>query len=126
MDSAKDEIESGRKNKDYQAVFVSKDLENSPNVMRVRDRQIAEMDLLKSHYMKLLRHQESSYRDLIRKTYRTAAEYRRFLSQLAKAEEALNEAVLRAYHPGKEARDVTKRMQKAALAVREEEISAFF
>ncbi len=126
LDSAKDEIDSGRKNEEYQTDFVSKDLESSPNMIRVRDRQIAEVVLLKSHYRKLLRHKGASYQDLIRKTYRTAADYRLFLKELAQAEEEVNDAVLRAYHPGKEARDVTKRMQKAALSLRKEELTTFF
>ncbi len=126
LDSAKEEIDSGRKNEDYNEAFSSDDLKNSPNVMRVKDKQIAEVELLKYHYKKLLCQQGSSYQDLIRKTYRTAAEYRRFLKELVRAEEEVNEAVLRAYHPEKEARDVTKRMQKAALALREEELPTFF
>lgn len=126
LDSAKEELDSGRKNTDYETAFESKDLERSPNVMQVREKQIAEVMLLKSHYKQLLGQQGSSYPSLIRKIYKTGADYRIFLNQLARAEEEVNDAVLRAYHPGKEAREVTKKMQKATLALRAEEITTIF
>lgn len=126
LDSAKEELDSGRKNTEYETAFVSGDLENAPRVKRVQERQLAEVVLLKSHYSKLLSRRGESYKDLIKNTYRTAADYRVFLNQLAKVEEAVNDAVLKAYHPGEEARDVTKRMQKVILAMREKDISAFF
>ena len=126
LDSAKEELDSGRKNTDYETAFVSEDQENTPKVTQVKERQIAHVVLLKSYYIELLSRQGESYRDLIRNTYRTAADYRGFLSQLAMAEKALNDAVLNAYHPGTEARDVTKKMQNATLSLREKEISVFF
>jgi hypothetical protein len=126
LDSAKEEMDSGRKDTGFQDAFVSKDLENSPNVMRVREKQIAEVVLLKSHYQKLLRQQGSTYPALIRKAYRTSADYRMFLDRLVEAEKAVHDAVLRAYHPGEEAQAVTKKMQKAAMALRQEEIKTFF
>jgi hypothetical protein len=126
LDSAKEELDSDRKNTDYETAFVSEDQENTPKVKLVKERQMAQVVLLKSHYIKLLGLQGESYSDLIRHTYRTAADYRVFLNQLAGVEEALNDAVLKAYHPGTEARDVTKKMQKATLALREKEIAAFF
>ena len=126
LDSAKEELDSGRKNTDYEAAFESKDLERSPNARQVLEKQIAEVVLLKFHYKQLLGQQGSSYQSLIRKTYKTGADYRRFLNQLALAEEAVNDAVLRAYHPGKDAREVTRKMQKATLVLREAEIEAIF
>lgn len=126
LDSAKAEIDSGKKNLDFQDAFLSSDLESSPNVKRVCEKQIAEVELLKSHYKKLLGQQGSNYQSLIRKTYRTGAGYRIFLTQLAQAEKAVHDAVLRAYHPNEDAQNVTKKMQKIAQALREEEIKSFF
>lgn len=126
LDSAKKEIDSGKKNQDYNDVFHSRDLEDSPNAMRVRDKQITEVELLKSHYQKLLCQHEASYQALVKKAYKTGGEYRMFLNNLARAEEEVHDAVLCAYHPGKEARDVTKKMQQIAFALREEEVKIFF
>jgi hypothetical protein len=126
LDSAKEEIDSGRKDTGFQDAFLSEDLGNSPNVMQVRDKQIAEVELLKSHYKKLLGRQGSTYRELVRKAYRTGADYRIFLTRLAEAEKAVHDAVLRAYHPNQESQNVTKKMQKAAMALRQEEMKTFF
>ncbi|MEX1301275.1 MAG: NF038143 family protein [Desulfotignum sp.] len=126
LDSAKEELDSGRKNSDYEAAFESGDLEGSPNGRRVREMQIAEVMLLKSHYSRLLGNQGSNYQTLVKKTYRTGADYRQFLNQLARAEEAVNDAVLRAFHPEREAREVIQKMQEATLALREKEITTFF
>jgi hypothetical protein len=126
LDSAKQEIDSGKKNTGFQEAFDAKDLADSPNAMQVKEKQITEVELLKSHYEKLLRQQGSTYPALIRKAYRTAAEYRTFLNRLAEAEKAVHDAVLRAYHPSEEAQNVTKKMQKAAMALRQEEVAAFF
>ena len=126
LDSAQEELNTGKKDKEYKDAFVSKDLENSPNVMRVRDKQIAEVEVLKAHYARLLREQGSSYQALLKKAYKNSGEYRLFLNQLAKAEEDVHDAVLRAYHPSDEAQAVTKKMQNATFALREEEIKSFF
>jgi len=126
LDSAQEEMATGKKDEEYKEAFVSKDLENSPNVMRVRDKQIAEVEVLKTHYARLLREQGSSYQALIKKAYKTGGEYRLFLNQLAKAEGEVHDAVLRAYHPTDEAQAVTKKMQSVTFALREEEIRIFF
>lgn len=126
LDSAQEERNTGKKNEEYKDAFVSKDLKNSPNVMRVRDKQIAEVEILKAHYAKLLREQGSSYQALIKKAYKTSGEYRLFVNQLTKAEEEVHDAVLRAYHPTDEAQAVTKKLRNATFALREEEIRTFF
>lgn len=126
LDSAQEEINTGKKDEEFKQSFVSKDLENSPNVMRVRDKQVAEVELLKAHYERLLRQQGSSYQAVLKKAYGSSGEYRLFLNKLAEAEEEVQDAVLRAYHPSPEAQAVTKKMQKVAHALREEEIKAFF
>ncbi len=126
LDSAQEELNTGKKDEEYKDAFVSKDLENSPNVMRVRDKQIAEVKVLKDHYARLLREQGSSYQALIKKAYKNSGEYRLFLNKLAKAEEDVHDSVLRAYHSTDEAQAVTKKMQSTTFALREEEIKTFF
>lgn len=126
LDSAKEELDSGRKNKDYKAAFTSKDLENSPEVMGVQDKQIAEVELLKSHYRKLLCQQGDTYPDLVRNAYKTGGNFRTFLNQLTRAEKEVQDAVLLAYHPDEDARKVTKKMRKITGVLREEEIRTVF
>jgi hypothetical protein len=126
LDSAKEELDSGRKNKDYKAAFTSKDLENSPEVMGVQDKQIAEVELLKSHYRKLLCQQGDTYPDLVRNAYKTGGNFRTFLNQLTRAEKEVQDAVLLAYHPDEDAREVTKKMRKITGVLREEEIRTVF
>ncbi|MBM9538069.1 NF038143 family protein [Desulfobulbus alkaliphilus] len=126
LDSALEEWQSGGRDEEYLQAFVSKDLENSPNIMRVRDKQIAEVELLKTHYAQLLRQQGTSVSTLIKKTYKTGARYRQFLEQIHAAENEVHDAVLRAYHPSEEAQQVTRKMQKIIHKLREEEVRTIF
>ncbi len=126
LDSAQEELNTGKKDEEYKEAFVSKNLKNTPNVMRVRDKQIEEVEVLKAHYAKLLCEQGSSYQALIKRAYKSSGEYRLFLNKLAKAEEDVYDAALRAYHPNDKARAVTKKMRNATFALREQEIKSFF
>lgn len=126
LDSALEEVKTGKRDESYKDAFASKDLENSPSVMRVRDTQLAEVELLKTHFARLLRQEGTSFQALIKKAYKTSGEYRFFLNRLTQAEEAVQEAVLRAYHPGEEARKTTKRMQQVVYSLREQEVRKIF
>lgn len=84
LDSAQEELNTGKKDEEYKEAFVSKNLKNTPNVMRVRDKQIEEVEVLKAHYAKLLCEQGSSYQALIKRAYKSSGEYRLFLNKLAK------------------------------------------
>lgn len=126
LDSALEELNTGQKDEEFKNSFVSKELETSPNVIRVRDMQIAEVELLKAHYAKLLREQGDSYQKLITKSYKTSGEYRRFLNKLAQVEADVRAAVLRAYHPNAEAQAVTRKLEKVTARLREEEVKSFF
>jgi hypothetical protein len=126
LDSAMKEINTGMKDKEVKNNFFSSESETSIEVMRVRNRQLAEFELLKVHYGKLLRQEGTSYRALVRKAYKTSAAYRLFLNQLTQTEKEVMEAVLQAYHPKEEDRVVSKKMQEATYALREEDLKAFF
>ena len=126
LDSALEEVKTGKKDESYKEAFVSKDLENSPNVMRVRDAQVAEVELLKPHFSLLLRQEGTSFQALIKKAYKTSGAYRFFLNQLIQAEETVQDAVLRAYHPSEEAQKVAKKMQQVMYSLREEEVRTIF
>lgn len=126
LDSALEEWQSGDRDKEYLQAFVFQDQENSSEIMRVRDKQIAEVELLKGHYSKLLRQQGTTPGTLIKKTYKTSAGYRQFLEQIYAAENEVHDAVLRAYHPNEEAQQITRKMQKIIRTLREEEVRIIF
>ncbi len=94
--------------------------------MRVLDTQIAEVELLKPHYEKLLREQGSSCQAVVKKACKTGGDLRFFLNKLVKAEENVKDAVLRTYPPSEHAQNVTKKMQKIIHALREEEARKIF
>jgi hypothetical protein len=126
LDSALEEINTGRKDKEVKNNFVSPEVETSIEVIRVHNRQLAEFELLKVHFSKLLHQQGTSYQALVRQAYRTSGAYRLFLNQLTQIEKEVMEAVLQAYHPKEEDRAVTQKMQEAMHALREEDLTAFF
>jgi hypothetical protein len=126
LDSALEEINIGMKNKEVKNIFFSSGSETSIEVIRVRNSQLAEFELLKVHYGKLLRQEGTSYQILVRKAYRTSGAYRLFLNQLTQIEKEVMEAVLQAYHPKEEDMAVSQKMQEAMHALREEDLKAFF
>jgi hypothetical protein len=126
LDSALAEMHTGQKDEKFVNNFDSPDLESSTEVMRVRDGQLAEVALLKTHYGKLLRQQDESYGALIRKVYPSSSTYRLFLTQLTQIEKDVMEAVTQAYHPDAEERVVSSKMQESMYHLREEELKSFF
>lgn len=126
LDSALEEIKTGRSDDEYKDAFVAKDSGSSPKAARVLQVQIAEVELLKAHYRMLLREQGSSFQALVKKTYKTGGKYRFFLNELAKAEEDVQNAVIHSYHPGDEAQKVVGKMQDVMRTLREEEVRNIF
>lgn len=126
LDSAMEEINTGRKDTEVKHSLGFSESETSMEVMQVWKRQIAEVELLKVHYGKLLCQQGESYRVLVRHAYQTSGDYRLFLNQLTQIEKEVMEAVLEAYHPKEEDKAVTLKMQEAMQVLREEDLKAFF
>lgn len=126
MESALEEIVTGKKDDEYTGAFALADTGDSPNEKQLRSLQIAEVQLLKAHYKKLLGIEADSFQDLIKKTYKTSGEYRRFLARLAKAEDAVQQGVLHVYQPSLLAQSVAKKMQQAAKVLRDEEVKNIF
>jgi len=60
LDSALKELNTGMKDEEVKNNFVFSELETSIEVMRDRNRQLAEVELLKVHYGKLLRQKGTS------------------------------------------------------------------
>jgi hypothetical protein len=125
LDSAAEEVKTGKKDESFKEALATAQ-HTAPNALRVRDKQIAEVELLKTHYDRLLCVRAASYRDLIRQVYGTKADYRHFLEELAAIEKEVQEAVLHAYHPDDEARRIAHNMRTAMRVVREEEMATLF
>lgn len=123
LDSALKEIDTGKKD-EIENHFESSEI--TKDIIQVRIQQLAEIKLLKGHYDKLLRHQGSSYMDLIRQTYQTAGNYRLFLNHLTQIEKSVMDAVLHAYHPNAQHKDIAQKIYEVVMALREDELKLFF
>lgn len=126
MESALEEATTGKKDAAYKSAFGAQDPESTPGEIRFRNAQIAEVELLKAHYLKLLRSQGSSYQALIKKTYKSTGEYRRFLTKLAQAEDAVQKEVLHLHQTSSTAQAVSRKMRETAKSLRDEEVKGFF
>jgi hypothetical protein len=92
----------------------------------IREKQIVELELLREHYLLLLRSSGDSYERLLRNAYRGSGDYRYFLNRLTKAEAGINRTVLDVRHQTEEARDIVERMESGAERLREKEIEKIF
>ncbi|GAB6060981.1 NF038143 family protein [Desulfonatronum parangueonense] len=126
MESALEEMTTGKKDTGYKSAFVAMGPEAAPGELRLRNAQIAEVELLKGHYLRILRNQGSSFPTLIRKTYKTSGEYRRFLTDLTQAEKAVQKEVLHLHQTSEPARDVSRKMREIAKTLRDAEVKTFF
>ena len=126
MESALKETTTGKKDAASKSAFGAQDSENAPGEIRFRNAQIAEVELLKAHYLKLLRSQGASYQALIKKTYKSTGEYRRFLTKLAQTEDAVQKEVLLLHQTSATAQAVSRKMRETSKSLRDEEVKAFF
>ena len=126
MESALEETTTGKKDAACKNAFGAQGPESSPGEIRLRNAQVAEVELLKAHYLKLLRNTGSSYQGLIKKTYKTNGEYRRFLTKLAQAEQAVQKEVLHLHQTSATAQAVSRKMRETAKGLRDEEVKLFF
>ena len=115
-----------KKDAAFKNAFGAQGPESSPGEIRLRNAQVAEVELLKAHYLKLLRNTGSSYQGLIKKTYKTNGEYRRFLTKLAQAEQAVQKEVLHLHQTSATAQAVSRKMRETAKGLRDEEVKLFF
>ncbi|WP_045220828.1 NF038143 family protein [Desulfonatronum thioautotrophicum] len=126
MESALEETATGKRDAAYKNAFGTHGPESSPGEIRLRNAQIAEMEVLKGHYLKLLRNTGSSYQALVKKTYKTSGEYRRFLGRLAQAEDAVQKEVLHQHQTSTTAQAVSRKMRETAKTLRDTEVNVFF
>ncbi|MFU8818352.1 MAG: NF038143 family protein [Desulfurivibrio sp.] len=111
---------------DYRELFLAVHPDPTPQVLKVLERQTAQLELLKEHYRRLLLQVAPDYRGLLRGAYRNRIEYGDFLDRLSRAEEEVGQAVLAAFRPGEEARRVNERMARLSRELRAEDQRRFF
>jgi hypothetical protein len=91
----------------------------------IRQKQMAEIDLLIDHYCKLMRAEGSDYVALVADAYQTRADYAVFQDKLALAEGAVTRAARETL--GSQADDqVAARIQKATENIRRQEIETIY
>jgi hypothetical protein len=124
LDAALEEAKTGRfSSETIAARFPNSDSEEKK---AVRQKQFEEIDILRPHYLLLLKAAGSSYQELLKGAYVTSGAYRALLNELFKAEEEVNNVVLQDLQPTAEAREVVERMEKLSERLREMEIEEIF
>lgn len=126
LESALEETTTGSKDTTYKSTLGVLEPERTPGEKRLRTARIAEVELLKAHYLKLLGGPDSSYQGLVRTTYKSSGAYRRFLTRLAQAEEAVQKEVLHLHQTSMAAQAVSRKMREVARSLREAEVKAIF
>jgi hypothetical protein len=124
LDAALEEAKNNRVSRETIAArFPGPD---SDEKKEMRQKQLDEIDILRQHYLLLLKVTGSSYQVLLKEAYGTSGTYRSFLNILFKAEEEVNQVVLQNLQPTAEAREVVERMEKLSERLREMEIEEVF
>ena len=120
------EMSQGRRAREHELdLYADLDLDE-PCVLKVRDRQLGEVLLLRSHYWKLLNVTGRDYFQLVQNAYKTRNNYKQFLYILGEKEKKVNRAVLEAFHDDEHSRDVVFRMEERAAALRSQEAETIF
>lgn len=93
---------------------------------KIRQKQMYEMNLLLSHYIKLLEAAGKSYESLVINAYQSKEIYQGFLRELASAEKTVNRIALQAVGRTKEAQEMISGMEEAAASLRAEQVDEIF
>ncbi|WP_045210944.1 NF038143 family protein [Desulfonatronovibrio magnus] len=126
LGSAYNELRSNLPSHDYlHSLEVGED-STTPNMKLFITRQKAEVELIKSHYKKLLKSSGTDYESLLRNVYKNRGQYRNYLLKLEKTEQDIQDSILKIHHPGSVAREMSLSMQLALKEMRKEEIKRVF
>ncbi len=126
LEAAFYEITSGLPPSDHLDKVFEHDPDAPEKKRFVRLQQRVELNLLLEHYGRLLRSSGADYDSLLRDSYEHGGQYRSFLNRLTKAEEAVNKAVLDAFHPSEEANEIVNRMESLVQKLREKRLNSVF
>ena len=99
---------------------------STPNRKLFISRQKAEVELLKSHYKKILKSSGRDYAELVKNVYGKPGAYREYLLKLDKAEQDVRDSVLKLHHPGDSAREMSRKMMQAVRSIRKDQVREIF
>ncbi len=94
--------------------------------VRMCEKQLAEVMILRDHYRKLLRSNAKNYPEMIKKTYRREEALKQFYSRLEKAEHDINRYILKNYQTEKWSEPTVRKMKSAIAKLREQKIKGIF
>ncbi|MFO8113061.1 MAG: NF038143 family protein [Desulfosalsimonadaceae bacterium] len=130
LEAAYQEAASGRpeKNDSTLQARISDYLTHMQDIQspELYDRLYAWAALLKDHYARMLPVQEKFYNLVLQNAYPSGGEYKRFLQELADAENGIDQLVLAARKDKEQAGIIIANKQKAFQQVREREIREAF
>jgi hypothetical protein len=124
LDAAAEEVRTGIFPEQIMAGIKPKD--DPAGKAQLREKQLAEIDILRQHYLLLLGGDGDSFPALLKKAYQTSGAYRSFLNRLHKAEAEVNQVAVQVIDPSPEAHEVVVRMEKLSELLREEELREIF
>jgi hypothetical protein len=95
---------------------------------KVRKRQLREIELLMTHYVRLLGSESASYEAVIRDSYTTKKEYRSFLKQLQEKEQEVIQASVRSLKKGSKRERIAwfEKVRETTEKVRREELERIY
>jgi hypothetical protein len=99
---------------------------DTPAKTEMRAKQREEVDLLRQHYLLLLKSSGESFPELLTGAYPTSGGYRAFLNRLLQAEKEVNELVTKVMHPTPEAEEAVVRMENLSQQLRQKELQEIF
>jgi hypothetical protein len=110
--------------KDKTSNILASDKEGIYSI-KIRQKQMKEIDLLIDHYCKLLGAEDKDYASMVRNAYKTRKDYIVFLGQLSRAEKEVNNAARQTVRmttaPG-----IISKMEEAADRIRSSQVEKIF
>jgi len=94
--------------------------------VRLCEKQLAELMVLKDHYRRLFKPSGNNYLDLLKKAYRKEEDLKQFNSRLARAESEINRYILKNYQKGKWSEPTVRQMENITARLREQNIKGIF
>lgn len=126
LDMALEELKTG---KDpvltLENCFPQMDAANEKEV-RVCEKQLKEIEIMRKHYLKLLQARGKTYESLVKSGYNRGGDFRLFLNNLTSVENEVNRYVLKVYQTNDQARKVVKKMEDTVYRFREQDFKKFF
>jgi hypothetical protein len=93
--------------------------------IKIRQKQMREMELLLDHYFRLLNAEGRDYRSMVRHAYRTRQDFAAFVKELEGIEKEVNRAASQTVRTAS-ASDIVSRMEETASRLRATQVETIF